>query len=181
MNITSYYNRLEKYYQDSFDFTKPFIYKNKSYTALAEFHSHVDKYVLVKSAQIWAADSHEFCLFQTYPDVFCPDDFTDLTHLLTEYMEPQLVRKGNDDVEKDHMYTYLTLVILCEKPVSKEMISMVKHYHYTKYYKLYTRGYSEARIVLVDIGNQKIHTNRAAHELKKLFKNVFKDLTKGKM
>ncbi|MDD3239631.1 MAG: hypothetical protein PHW47_06020 [Lachnospira sp.] len=185
MNTETFFTRLEKYYQGSFDFTKPFViegsaFSGKEYTALAEFHSHIDKYVLLKKAQVWAADSHEFCLFQSYPDFFCADDFNELTHLLTEYMEPQLVRKGNEDVAPDHMYTYLTLVILCEQPVSKDMISMVKHYHFTKFYKLYARGYSEARVVLVDLPNQKVYTNGAAREMKKLYKKVFNDLTKGK-
>lgn len=181
MNTETFYNRLEKYYQGSFDFTKPFVLDNKEYTALAEYHSHIDKYVLVKKAQVWAADSHEFCLFQRYNDFFCADDFNMLTHLLVEYMEPQLARKGQDNAEPDHMYTYLTLVILCDNPVPKDVISKIKHYHFTKYYKFYTRGYSEARVILVDTSSKKVYTNPAAREMKKLCKKVFDDLTKGKM
>lgn len=180
MDVQACFNRVKMYYQGSFDFTSPFCYDGHEYTALAAFHAHVDKYVFVKKAQVWAADSHEFCLFQIYDHFFGPSDFTDLTHLLTEYIEPQLVRKGETYPEKDHMYTYMTLVILCQQGVTKEMIHMIRHYNYTKYYKLYARGYSEAHVILVDTENKKVYTNRAGHEMKKLYKCIFRDLDKDK-
>lgn len=180
MEVASYFNRVRKYYQSSFDFTTPFSYQNREYTALAAYHAHVDKYVLVKKAQLWSVNSNEYCLFQTYDDVFSSTDFNDLTHILVDYMEPELVRKGEPVPEKDHMYTYLTIVILCQKEVPKDMIKLVKHYNFTKYYKMYARGYSEAHIILADMACKKVYTNRAGYEMKKLYKRIFKDLEHNK-
>ncbi|MDY5807735.1 MAG: hypothetical protein SPM04_09370, partial [Lachnospira sp.] len=62
----------------------------------------------------------------------------------------------------------------------KDVIRKVKGYRFTKYYKMYTRGYSEAHVILVDTLNSKVYTNAAGKSKLKLCKNVFKDLKAGK-
>lgn len=174
MASDEFFQKIKKYYQSSFDFIEPFNYEGREYTALAEFHSHIDKYVLLKKAQIWAADSHEFCIFQTYDSTFTEADFGEITRFLEGYMEPQLVRKGEENVPENHMYTYLSIVIVCNAGADKEAVKRAKKYTYTKYYNMYLRGYSEGRVILADVKEGRVYTNRAAHQMKKLYKRILK-------
>lgn len=178
--VSKYFNRLIKYFESTFDFTRPFTWNGHTYDALACFHAHVDKYVLVKKAQLWACDSHEYCIINTYEESFTVEDFDQLTTVLTDYLEPHYVRNDGSDPEKDHMYSYLTLIMVCGCPLTKDVIRKVKGYRFTKYYKMYTRGYSEAHVILVDTLNSKVYTNAAGKSKLKLCKNVFKDLKAGK-
>ena len=70
------------------------------------------------------------------------------------------------------MYTYMTAIFICEEGAAEEAVKAVKHFHYVKNYLLTVRGYSEARILVFDLKNQKIFGNRAAKDMVKGYKKA---------
>ena len=103
MQAAEYFEKLLPYYEGSFDLEKPAHIQGREYAACGAFHAHVDKYVLVKKAQIWAVDSHEYCLFATYEQAPGQEEIGQLKKVMEEYMEPVLARKGQPSMPKDHM------------------------------------------------------------------------------
>lgn len=65
MELTSdeFFERLLLSYSDYFDIIRDTSYKDLSVAAEAAFHSFSEKYVLVKKAQLWAAEAHEYVFF----------------------------------------------------------------------------------------------------------------------
>lgn len=72
------------------------------------------------------------------------------------------------------MYTYMTMIYICENGVSEEAARRIRSFRYVRNYKMSIRGYSEARILVFDLKNRKLLGNRAARELVKGYKKSAK-------
>ena len=73
MELTSdeFFERLLLSYSDYFDIIRDTSYKDLSVAAEAAFHSFSEKYVLVKKAQLWAAEAHEYVFFVRTTTMHC--------------------------------------------------------------------------------------------------------------
>ena len=180
MDSSAYFERLLRYYEGSFDIARPALLGGSEFSALASFHIRQEKYVLVKKATLWGVDSHEHVLMQQYRTAPGPEEVARLGEILTSHMEPEVARRGEANMPEDHMYTYLTLALLSEQPVSEELVKAVQKFKFVKYYSFYLRGYSEARMVLVDLANEKVYTNKAGKKAAELYQRVLADVKAGK-
>lgn len=140
------------------------------YDAYASFNAASAKYVLVKRAELWRAECFEHVFFRVEKKMMEADTLDRFREQLITYIEPQMVRHGEKYPPKDHMYTYMTLISICEDGLSEEAAKKVRSFHYERNYKLTIRGYSEARILVFDLKNRKLLGNRAARELVKGYK-----------
>ncbi|MFI3214185.1 MAG: hypothetical protein R3Y24_12700 [Eubacteriales bacterium] len=135
--------------------------------------------MLTREANLWSSDSFEHILFLE-KDQFCEIDFNEIDYLVKEYMEPVLVRKGMKNPEKNHMYSYLTILIVSERELNKQEIKKIKRYSFDKGYNFNLRGYAQARLGVVSLPNKEIYLNRAAVKMKKVLKATFQDLEQNK-
>ena len=90
-----------------------------------------------------------------------------------------LARRGEPLPPADHQYTWLTVVLLSEKAPGADVIEAVKKARFTRFYRFYLRGYSEGRVLLVDLENRRLYTNRAGRGLKKLYQLAFDNIAKA--
>ncbi len=151
-------------YERYFDVTKDSEYEGLSVAAEAAFHSRSEKYVLVKKAQLWAAEAHEYAFFVTVP------------HLDTETLEAYrgvILKEGLSRVKpmKDHMYTYVTLIFITDE-MDADIVSALKKIRHHENYKLSFYGWSDFRVAVWDGKTQKVFTNSAGKDLKKMFRSV---------
>lgn len=179
MNLADYLDRLLLRYSGTFTITQPYDIHGKAYPAYGYFFSQIEKYVLVREANLWTQTSYEHVLFLTLDEIKAAD-IEEADDLIHNYMEPELVLQGKPYPEKEHMYSYLTIAFLSEKPISKEMRRKIKRYSYDKGYQMNLRGFCQARLVAVSMEDQKICTNFAGRKLKELYTSVFKDVDAGK-
>lgn len=70
------------------------------------------------------------------------------------------------------MYTFITGIFFSEEGISEEMKRAVRKFKFFKNYRFGIRGYSEARILVFDMKNQKVAGNRAARALVKSYRKV---------
>ena len=139
------------------------------YDAYASFNATSSKYVLIKKAELWRADCFEHVLFSV-EDRFTEAHIEGLRKAIEEYVEPFLVRGGKRWPEKNHMYTYMTAIYICENQVEGAVKKAIRSFRYVKNYKFSIRGYSEARILVFDMKKGEIFGNSAAKELVKGYK-----------
>lgn len=142
------------------------------YDAYASFNAASAKYVLVKSAELWRAECFEHVFFRIQKNELAKETVESFRRQITDYVEPQLVRHGERWPPKDHMYTYMTMIYICENGVSEEAKKTIRTFHYVKNYKLTIRGYSEARILVFDLKNRRLLGSRAAGKLVKGYKKA---------
>ena len=179
MNTGDYLDHLLRKYSGTFDIYQPYVIHGKEYPAYGYFFSHVEKYVLVREANMWSSDSYEHILFLEAEEVI-PALIEEAYEIVREYMEPVLVRKGEDLPAPGHMYSYLTISIIAQKPLSKEMRKAVKHFKFEKGYRFNMRGFSQAHIICTTLEDEKVYTNYAGSKSAKLYKQNFKDTKEGK-
>ncbi len=179
IEVQDFLRRTLSYYEGSFDLTVPCELGGETHAALAAMHAHEDQYVRVVGTTLWNADSHEFTLFDTFDLAPTAQQVESLCRLAKETMEPQFVRGGEPLPPKDHQYTWLSLVLLSQRTPDEAARRAVEACRMTKYYRFYLRGYSELRVILVDLETGTMTTNRAGRSLKKLYGLVLKNAQKA--
>lgn len=172
MTGMEFLEKLLESYESSFDIIRPYDIHENRYDAYAAFNVTSAKYVLVKKAELWRADCFEHTLF-SHKDTLTVKDLDRLKKEIISYIEPHLVRGDKKCMDKDHMYTYITTIFICENGLSSEAKKAVYHFRFFKNYQLGLRGYSEARILIFDMENHKVLGNRAAKALVKGYKKAF--------
>ncbi len=159
-------------YQEAFDITRSFDVNGDIYDAYAAFQVTSAKYVLVEKAELWRANCYEHTFFKC-----CQSLDTEMLDVfrreIVEYIEPVIVRKGRDCMEKEHMYTFITGIFLCDEEVPEELKMQIKGFRFFKNYRFGIRGYTEARFLVFDMKNKKVMGNRAARELVKGYRKAF--------
>ena len=179
MKNTDYLDRLLLRYAGTFNIYMPYKIHGKEYPAYGCFFSSVEKYVLVREANMWTTNSHEHILFMTVDEV-SEDTLQEVRSLLENYMEPRLVRNDNKYPAKNHMYSYLTIAILSEKSMDKTLVKKVRKFKFEKGYLFNFRGFSQSRLVCASMEDEQVVTNYHARQLKKMFKETFSDVRAGK-
>lgn len=159
-------------YQEAFDITRPFDVSGDRYDAYAAFNVTSAKYVLVEKAELWRANCYEHTFFKCCRS-FAPEILDVFGREIVEYIEPQIVRQGRDCMEKDHMYTFITGIFICDEAVPEELKKQLKKFKFFKNYRFGIRGYAEARLLVFDMKNKKVMGNRAARELVKGYRKAF--------
>lgn len=179
MKNVDYLDRLLLRYAGTFNIYMPYQIHGKEYPAYGYFFSSVEKYVLIREANMWTSNSHEHVLFMTVEEV-TGDTIAEVRRLLQDYFEPELVRKGNQYPDKDHMYSYLTVVILSEKAPGPDIRKRIRRFRYEKGYLFNFRGFSQGRVICASMEDEKVVANYQARKLKKLYRQVFEDVHAGK-
>ena len=163
MEMAQYLDRLLLRYSGTFDIYKPYFIDGKEYPAYGYFFSHLEKYVLVREANLWASDSYEHILFIT-ADKITEEHVKEAQDVIQNYMEPKLVRKGARVPEKDHMYSFLTVILLSQYPPDRNTLKSVKRYSFDKGYRFNLRGFSTGHMALGQHGRSQDHMQPRSSE-----------------
>lgn len=172
MTTGEYFNKIAEQYEKTFDIYRDEEINGEKYLAYGHFYSHSEKYVLVKEVQLWEVKSHEHIIFMDISEIKM-NDLKKVDILIKEYMEPFLVRKGEKYPEKNHMYSFLTVVIFTSKRTSDDMKRKIEKYKYEKNYLFFIRGYTSGRIIVIDTENMEIVTNKSGKVLGKFYRKIF--------
>lgn len=179
METARYLDSLLLHYSGSFNIYQPYVIKNKEYPAYGLFYSIVEKYVLVREANMWSTICYDHVLFME-TDTCTEETFSEAKAIIEEYMEPVLVRKGEKYPEKNHMYSYLNVVIVSKNPIAESLSKKIKKYKFDKGYLFNFRGYSKGSIICVTLEDKQFVSNYHSRDKKKMFLQVFDDIEKGK-
>lgn len=171
MEKMEFLEKLMPVYENYFDIEKDFQITDSNYVngyvypVMASFHSKSEKYMLVKSAKIWAHENHEYAYF-VLDDLLDVEKFNELTQSTLDYAL-SLVKPNNE-----HMYTYVTMVFICNNINNDNLIKEIKKKKFHKSYKFSFNGWCDLRIVAVDLSKKAIYTNSKGKELYKLFSDI---------
>ena len=179
MNSADYLNRLLLKYSGTFDIYQPYTILGREYPAYGYFFSHVEKYVLVRKANMWSADSYEHILFAD-PEELTDGHLEEYRQAIEEYIEPTLILKGENLPEPNHMYSYITIAVVTAKALSPEIKKAVRKFKFEKSYMHSIRGYSQARIAVASMEDEVVCVNSMGRSLKKMYRGVFEDVKAGK-
>ena len=175
-----YLDRLLARYSGTFDIYVPYTIGGLEFPAYGYFFSHVEKYVLTRNTNMWSSDSYEHIFFLP-KDMVTVDDVSKMKQIMLDYVEPQLVRKGQELPDQNHMDSYMSVILLSDKAPDKATIKAVKKLSFDKGYQMNMRGFSQIQICLVSMEDEKVYHNFASSKKKKVLKSIFKEVREGKI
>lgn len=179
MDRKAYLDRLLVHYGSTFDIYMPYRINGETYPAYARFFTHGEKYVLSREANMWKADCYEHVLFME-SEVIDGGLIESAKRMISGYMEPELVRKGEKYPEPDHMYSYMTVVLIGQRFSEDKLIPQIERYRFDKGYKFHLRGYSVGRLIGVCCDSERVYLSRAVKPSRKMYKSVFKEVREGR-
>ncbi len=157
-------------YRASFDIYSPHSLCNRELLAYCRFSSRSEKYVLIKRAVIWAAESNEHVLILEIPRL----DKSAVSEL-AGYLEA--VEKACVEPHKDHMVSLITLFLLVGG-MEQDGKAALKRLRFGKSYKFTVHGYSSARAVAFDLNSEELVSNAAGKTLIPYYKKRLAALLK---
>ena len=128
------------------------------------YHMRDSQYVLVKKAELWAAENHEYLYLW---------DAEELDGAMVEEIFQRTLADGEPRVRphSQHMYTYLTAVALYDS-AQPDALTQLKKLKKRREFKLSLHGWMEFRIAAVDLSTGEITVNRAGKALAKDLKRL---------
>lgn len=141
-----------------FDVQRGYEYAGRIFAGYAEFHSYGEKYVLVKRAKLWGANTHEYVFFVLADrlDEAQVDEWV-------AFMETEGLKKV--DPEQDHMSSAITLAIVADC-CTPEAVKRVRKTRFRKNFAFGMRGWADLRLAVADISTRSAYANGAAKQLK---------------
>lgn len=132
--------------------------------ALCAYHLRDSQYVLVKKAELWAAESHEYLYLWSLDRLEQPD---------VEGIFQRVLEDGEPRIKPhpQHMYTYLTAVVLYDS-ADPQALAQLKKLKKRREYKLSLHGWMEFRIAAVDVSTAEITANRSGKAMEKDLKRM---------
>ena len=161
-----YLEKLLCEYQKSFDITRDYKIGDVVASAYGFFSAISEKYVISPKANLWSIHGFEHILFLERERV-SEADIEEARLLMTEHMEPELVRKGKKYPEKDHMYSYVTVAFISEHTPDEAVIQAVTDFRYEKNYLLTIRGHVEGHLILANLEGKKAYACKQAKSIMK--------------
>ena len=169
--------------------TRNFTADGRTFAAYALYEASSEKYVLSRKANLWKVSESEHVLFMTLPENADSEAdsgagpganssadpealFEEAGRLISDYMEPVLSRCNEKYPPKDHMRTFLTAVLVLERSPGPELIRKVRRYRFDKSYLFSLRGFSQGRIIVVDLPSKKVYTSPAAKDVAAFFRQA---------
>ena len=155
---------LSKYFKNYYDVSKLSVSSEEYPILRCDLHVSNQKYFLTKKSVLWEANCHE------YVYVF---SVSHLTEDLYRKLETYVITEGSKLIEpkKTHMYTYLTLFVVCDT-IDKDAEKALKKCKIRKDYKMALYGWMELHTALLVCESERFATNRGGHEYKKLLRNI---------
>ncbi len=133
--------------------------------AKCSFFVHSSKYVLVKKAELWSADSNEYVYIYTYPK---------LTKEIYEKCRDEAYENGMKliDPKPGHMYTYITTLFICEES-DKDAVKALRRCRLHKNFQFSLLGWMDFHTALVCVNDEKVYTNGSGRDNAKFLKRIF--------
>lgn len=163
MEFNLYLDNLEKKLTRSFDIKRDWNINGVRYDMFAEYHLRNEKYVLVKTAVIYAFENNEYFLVKRFEqlDRHICKEFTDG---LVKSVDALIKPDGN------HMSSTLTGVIVVDDlPDSEEILKIIKLFKYNKQFSFGFKGWADIRLLLVSLKGGVIATNGKAKQISSVF------------
>lgn len=147
--------RLQEAYTAYFDITP--IEGEDTLLARCDFHSRNAQYVMIRKAELWASENHEYLYLHSLPTA----DIAGVNQIMEATLAdgtPRIIPHGQ------HMYTHLSAVILCDG-IDSATIAYIKTLKKHRSFRLSLHGWMEFKIAVVDLSTGEVFTNRAGKQL----------------
>ena len=150
-------NRILAAHEGYFDVQREYEYAGRFFQGYGEFHSHGQKYVLVKRATLWEVDAHEHVFLAAVEHLDLPW-LADAVAFMKEHALAKV------DPQPNHMCTNLTLVVVADQ-ADDDAWRLLRKTRFRKNFAWGFRGWSDLRLAAIDLSGDRVATNAAGKPL----------------
>ena len=147
-----------------FDVTRDYQYAGRTFPGYAEFHSHGEKYVLVKSAKLWEVDAHEYLFFDLAGTLSA-----DQVEAWIAFMKEEAIKKV--EPKPNHMTSFISLVLVADS-VDSQAAKLIRKTRFHKEFKLGVEGWVDLRLAAIDVNARTVYANGMGKELLPLLESA---------
>lgn len=164
--------RLIERYEGYFDITRH-EHPEQYLEAECDFHVHSSKYVLVKKAKLWEADSNEFIFLFSMPH---------LTRDIYQACEKTAYELGMQKVKPgpNHMYSYITAIFVCDT-CDADAKRALQRCHIYKSFKFSFWGWMDFHTGLADLSTGTAAANGSGKQAAQLLETALFHKQKSKI
>ncbi|MDL2280539.1 hypothetical protein LJC10_01620 [Selenomonadales bacterium OttesenSCG-928-I06] len=159
MNTADYLRHIKRKLQNSFDFRDANNFPYLNLELFAEQKIVSEKYLFTKKLNIYQTKNHEFICIHIPSTSLSAESITSYTDIFKKYISKDL------KISENHMSTIVTFVIITEENISPEVIKETEKAKYHKDFMLTLKGWADLAIILVDLKNKLIHSNKFGQKL----------------
>lgn len=157
------------HYSSCYDITRPGE-EELPLVATADFHEQQTGYVLIRKAEMWSADRHEYAFFYSVPKLTV-DIFNELIAKTRALGEPKV------NPESGHMSSNIVAIFLCDS-ADEAAVKALRKYHYRKSFRFSFLGWMELHTALVDLSSGEAFSNGAGRNNAKFLRSLLKSRAK---
>jgi len=157
-----YIENLFMKYNKNFNVSRDIELCNRKISLLAEYKGIGARTFITQKDVIDKFEFNEYCIVNVY-DAIRMEDVVEYTEYLKTLIE-FLVKP-----HREHKSTTITGVMVCNASIDKSTESFVKKFTFNKPYKLYFYGWSDIRLLIVDLNNNLVISNKAGKIVKKVY------------
>jgi len=162
MIATNYIDDLFIKYNKNFSVSKNIELCEKKINLFAEHKGIGGRTFITQKDIIDKFEFNEYCIVNVYNSVNI-DDAVEYTEYLKTLINA-LVKPN-----KEHKSSTITGVMVCNTSIDKSTEYFIKKFKYTKPYKLYFHGWSDIRLIFVDLSNNLVIPNKQGKKVKKVY------------
>ncbi|MGN0318799.1 MAG: hypothetical protein ACI4E1_12785 [Lachnospira sp.] len=144
---------------DTFDIYHNYWFKGRKFVIYAYSYNKKNKFNTADDAKLWDSKTYEH-LFFINSDNLDVEQFNELYHFAIDEIEPHFVRADGKYPCKNHMYSYISFIIITRNKPDDEVENMIKSSNWSKNYMLGARGFSNIRVACVTPSKYSVVANK---------------------
>jgi len=162
MVAKEYMENLFVRYNKNFNVHKNIDLCGKKINLFAEYKGVGGRTFMTQKDIIDRFEFNEYCIINDY-NTMNMEEVAEYTEYLKTVVN-NLVRP-----HREHKSSTITGVIVCNTAIDKSTENFIKKFKYTKPYKMYLHGWSDIRLLLVDLSNNIVITNKEGKRVRKVY------------
>lgn len=162
MDLQIYLDNLSGVFKKNFQLYKDIVIFNKRLNLYGKYKDIGGRTFITRNDVIDKFEIYEHCLVQSY-NALRYEDLVEFSNYLKD-MTIKLVKPNGE-----HKSSIITGIVVSKADISNDIRNYTKKFKYNKYYKFTLHGWSTVKLVVIDLYNNKIITNKAAKEDYKVY------------
>ena len=158
-------NKLLDAYSHLYDIERDVTVEGKAYPATATYYLRDENYLISKQHVLSAVEQHEYVYFLVA-------DHLDAETLMAEMDLSRRVGLANVKPHKDHMFSFVTLVVLANT-IDPEAQKLIKKTRFRKNYRMTFHGWMEYHVAAMEVSTNRFFSNPAGKGARKILEQNF--------
>lgn len=162
MDKVQYLQLLNRKYEKHFQVKNNENIMNREFDIYAKYTEATGRTFLTQKDIIDKFEVNEHCFIKTFETIdLC------MAIELGEYFKS--LTQSLVKPHKEHKSTNITGVLVSESAINNDIKQYIKKFKYSKYYKFYFRGWSDVRLIAVDLTSGTVISNKKGKEVEKIY------------